>query len=121
MDAILTGSGEFRARDEALCVAIGQDLTSAFEGYAWDVGADHEAGVVCIRLAVPMVGGAAQPGFLLHISTVIGPDGRKKVHRAAGEVLERWRLRRDRAPRDWMEEARENGLITDAMILKSRH
>jgi len=120
MDAILTGSGDMRAADMRLCVAIGEDLTRNFPGYAWDVGVDHEAGVLSIRLAVPVAGGMAQPGFLMHIRTAISADGQKKVRAAGGEVLERWRLRRDRAAADWAEHAQANGLDRANMVLKSR-
>ena len=109
MDAWLTGHGRTRAADKALCIVVGEDLTRAYPGYAWDVGCDHEAGTVAVRLAVPVEGGMAQPGFLLHISSVVGPDGQHKVRRAGGEVLERWKLRRERAPHDWLEQAREIG------------
>ena len=119
-EAILTGDGPTRMADEALCLVVGRDLTESFPGYAWDVGCNHEAGVISIRLAVPMVGGASQPGFLLHISTVVGSNGQKKVRDAAGEVLERWRLRRSAAKGDWLEEALNNGLDKDSMVLKSR-
>jgi hypothetical protein len=120
MDAILTGDGATRAADEALCLVIGRDLTETYPGYAWDVGCNHEAGVVAVRLATPEIGGMAQPGFMLHISTVVGPDGQKKVRQAGGEILERWRLQRERAQSDWVERAQENGLDKTNMVLKSK-
>lgn len=120
MEAILTGDGATRAADEALCLVVGRDLTETYPEYAWDVGANHEAGVIAIRLAVPMQGGMAQPGFLMHISTVVGPDGQKKVRLAGGEILERWRLQRERAQQDWIERATENGLDKTNMVLKSK-
>lgn len=121
METILTGSGATRAADEALCLVIGRDLTETYPGYGWDVGANHEAGVIAIKLAVPTLGGMAQPGFLVHISTAVGPGGQKKVREAGGEILERWRLQRDQAPRDWVQRAQENGLDKGNMVLKSRY
>lgn len=121
MEAMLHGSGAMRAADEALCIVIGQDLTAAYPGYAWDVGVDHEAGVLNIRLSVPVVGGMAQPGFLMHVATAIGSNGQKKIRAAGGEILERWRLRRDRASRDWLDEAHQNGLDRSNMVLKSKY
>ena len=120
-EAIVTGEGATQAADEALCIVVGRDLMDAFPGYAWDVGCNHEAGVLSIRLSVSVVGGMAQPGFLMHISNVVGPGGQKKVRNAAGEVLERWKLRRGAAKADWMEEALSNGLDTGNAVLKSRH
>jgi hypothetical protein len=121
MEAILTGEGATRAADEALCLVIGRDLTETYPGYAWDVGCNHEAGVVAVRLAVPQVGGMAQPGFLLHIATVVGPDGQRKVRAAGGEILERYRLQRECAQDDWLQRAEANGLDKTNMIVKSKH
>jgi hypothetical protein len=120
MEAMLTGEGATRAADEALCIIVGRDLTETFPGYAWDVGVNHEAGVLSIRLSIPVFGGMAQPGFLMHIATAVGPGGQKKVRDAGGEVLERYRLRRDRAAPDWVEHANQNGLDRANMVLKSK-
>lgn len=121
MEALLTGSGATRAADEALCLVIGRDLTETYPGYAWDVGCNHEAGVLAIQLAVPTTHGMARPGFLMHIATAVGSDGQKKVRAAGGELLERWKLRRGAAQADWVQRAQENGLDMGGVIEKSRH
>jgi hypothetical protein len=121
MEAFLTGGGPTQQADEALCLVIGHDLTETYPGYAWDVGCNHEAGVITIRLAVPVTGGMCQPGFLMHISTVVGPGGQKKVLAAGGEILERWNLRTDHAPHDWVDRAIDNTLDRSNMVLKSKY
>lgn len=121
MEAYLTGEGPTRDADEALCLVVGRDLTEQFPGYAWNVGCDHNAGVIAIRLAVPQFGGMASPGFLMYISTAIGPNGRDKVRAAGGELLERWRMSREKAPDDWVRRAEDNGLDRSHMIEKSKH
>src|ERR1700685_276368 len=93
-DAILTGYGATRAADEALCIIVGRDLTETFPGYFWNVGVNHEAGVLAISLDLPGEGASTTRGMLLHISTAVGPDGQKKVRAAGGELLERWGLPR---------------------------
>jgi hypothetical protein len=119
--AILTGEGATRAADEALCIVIGRDLTETFPGYFWNVGVNHESGVIAISLAMPGEAGNTTKGFLMYISTAVGPGGQKKTRQAGGELLERWGLPRGRAPEDVIERALEHGLDRGGEILKSRH
>jgi len=120
-DSILTGEGPTRMADQDVCIAVGEDLTQTYTGYFWNVGCNHEAGVVAISLAIPGDNGNTTRGFLLHLSTIMGPGGQKKVRAAGGELLERWGLPRGRAPQDVIERALEHGMDRGGEILKSRH
>lgn len=119
MDAILTGSGETRMADQDLCVAVGEDLTQTFPGYAWFVGVEH--GSVIIDLEVPKPIGMERYAYRLNISTVLGPGGQKKVRSAGGELLERFGLRRGPAHEDTDQIASAHGLIIDGHRNKSKH
>lgn len=122
MDAVITGHGPRQMADEDICRAIGEDLTQTYPGYLWQVGCNHDAGVATILLIVPTATRADQAkGFMIHLDTVVGPGGSKKVRDAGGEVLERWGLPRGRAPSDYMAQAGEHGLDTANSITKSRY
>jgi len=116
-------AGPTQAADLQLCRVIMDALGQAYPGYLWGVGVNHEAGVLKITLNVPQLlrKGMGEAGFLLHIATAIGPGGAKKVLSAAGEILERYRLPRERAPDDWMMRAKLGGYDGANMILKSKH
>lgn len=119
-----TDDAEIARAEAALCIAIGEDLMRTYPGYIWDVGFTHASGVVTIKLTVPLSvrpGGTGEPGFLIHAETAVGPGGQRKVRAAGGELLERWRLPRQRAPGDWVEQAWENGLDKTNMITRSKH
>lgn len=124
-DAIVSGSGDTQMADQDLCIAVGEDLTATFPGYVWAVGCDHQAGVLNIRLILDADALTSRRfgeyGYLLHISSVLGPGGQKKVRNAGGEVLERYGLPRTRAPQDVSARAVEHGLDLDAIVTKSRH
>lgn len=120
-DIIFTGHGPTRMADHDLCVAVGEDLTSTYPGYFWNVGCNHEAGALHIELVIPHQVGNTTKGFLMHISTAVGPGGQKAVRKAGGELLERWGLPRGRAPKDTIERALEHGLDEGNAILKSRY
>ena len=120
-EAILTGEGPTRMADQDVCLAVGEDLTRMYPGYAWMVGCNHEAGTLHIDLPGQKPVGMERFGYLLHISTVLGAGGQKAVMRAGGEMLERLRLRRGFAHPDTNEIAREHGLDTGNAVLKSRH
>ena len=122
MDAVITGHGPRQMADEDICRAIGEDLTQTYPGYLWQVGCNHDAGVATILLIVPTAPRAYQTkGFMIHLNTVVGPGGSKKVRDAGGEILERWGLPRGRAPSDYMARAGANGLDTANSITKSRY
>lgn len=124
MEAVFDISEETEASERALCYCIGVDLMQTYPGYVWNVGFTREGGVVTIMLVVPLSvrpGGMGSPGFLMHAATAVGPGGQARVRAAGGEILERWRLPRDKAPADWVEMAWDNGLDRTNMVTKSRY
>jgi hypothetical protein len=121
MSAEITGSGPTRMQDEDVCIAVGEDLTRAYPGYLWMVGCNHEAGTLHIDLQVPKPIGMEAYGYLLYISSVLGPGGQKIVMRAGGELLERFGLRRGSAAQETNHIAADHGLITDGHHNKSKH
>ena len=122
MDAGFTGYGEREMADRDVCIAIGEDLTRAYPGYMWNVGCNHQAGVAQIMLMMPSDKPSnTTKGFLIHLSTALGPGGQKKVLLAGGEILERWGLPRSRSPEDMVLRAHEHGLDESNMITKSRY
>lgn len=121
--AVPDDEGSIDRAEQALCLMVGESLTQAYPGYVWNVGCTRQSGALTIKLAVPLSlrpGGFGEPGYLLYISTVIGPGGHKRVLAAGGEILERWALIRGSAKGDWVEHAWENGLDKSHMILKSK-
>lgn len=123
MDAIVTGSGETQMADEDVCIAVGEDLHRNFPGYPWMVGVDtrEHVGRVVIDLGIDKPPHLRNYAFALHVSSVIGPGGQKRVMRAGGELLERFGLRRGAAHPDTLDIALEHGLITDDNKDKSKH
>lgn len=121
MEAYLSGEGPTQMADQDLCIAVGEDLTRTYPGYAWMVGCNHESGTLHINVDVPKPAGLEGYGYLLHISSVIGPGGQKRVHMAGGEMLERFRLRRGVAHADTDELALAHGLDLTGHKNKSRY
>jgi hypothetical protein len=115
--AILTG----KMADQDVCIAVGEDLNQAYPGYFWMVGCDHFAGTIQIDLQISKPIGLDKYGYLLHLSTVLGPGGQKAVRHAGGELLERFGLRRRSAHEDTYEIAREHGLDIGNAHNKSKH
>jgi hypothetical protein len=116
--AQVISSGPDAMAEEDLCLAIGEDLAKHYPGYPWMVGVDH--GSVCIDLGVEKPIDMQRYGYRLNVATVIGPGGQKRVMEAGGELLERFGLRRGRAPDDAADLARENGLDVSGARNKSR-
>jgi hypothetical protein len=112
MDALLGSSGDtkFAMEDQDLCIAIGEDLDRTYPGYLWMVGVDHQAGSIVIDLQVEKPPHLRNYGYRLNITSAFGPAGQKKVRDGAGELLERFGLRRGSAHPDTDEIAREHGL-----------
>lgn len=107
--------------DMDVCRAVGEDLSRAYPGYPWMVGANHEAGTCVVDL--PEVFKPVKYrnwGILLHLSSLMGPGGQKKVLFAGGEMLERLGLPRSAAPADAKNKARENGMDVGNAIIISR-
>ena len=96
--------------DQDVCMAVSEDLCATYPGYPWLVGCDHDAGTVAIDLAVEKPPAFRNFGYMLHLSSIMGPGGQQKVRTAGGELLERYNLRRDRAPEDIYARAKDNGL-----------
>lgn len=120
-DAILTGYGARILDDQRVCVLVGEFLTREYPGIEWMVGADHEAGTIQIDIMCAKPLGMERFGYLLHLSSIMGPDGQRKVRNAGGELLERFGIRRDRPSAEWRTQAAEHGLDVGGAIVKSRH
>jgi hypothetical protein len=104
---------EHAMSDQDVCIAVGEDLTQTYAGHPWMVGCDHEAGTVYIKLAYDPPAAKPQLGqmeYMLHLSTVLGPGGQKRVRTAGGEMLERWGLPRAAATTDSRDAAAAHGL-----------
>lgn len=121
MDAAFVADGEHIMAEEDLCRAVGEDLSRAYPGYPWMVGCSLQAGTVVINLPEPW-----KPlkyrnhGILLHMGSLMGPGGQKKVLFAGGEMLERMGLPRSAAPQDAGQRAKENGLDVANAVIKSK-
>ncbi len=117
-------SGEHAMAERDICLAVSDTLHANYPGYAWRVGCTLESGVVVVELCVPLASRLKPTnqtkGFMIHIKRLQGPGGIKKVIWAGGEVLERWKLPRDKAPADWVEMAWEHGLDESNSVVKSR-
>ena len=119
--SFLTGYGARLKEDQDVCVRVGTELARHFPGFDFMVGVDHDAGTVAIDIMTDKPMGLANYGYLLHLATVLGPDGPRRIRNAGGELLERFGLRRDRADAEWRLQAREHGLDTSNNHNKSRH
>jgi hypothetical protein len=116
-----TGDNAMAERD--LCLAVSDTLMASYPGYAWGVGCTLESGMLAISLIVPLAdvaGANARPGYLIRISSCYGPNGVKRVRDAGGELLERWKLNRGKAPADWVDLAWENGQDRAGEVIKSK-
>jgi hypothetical protein len=120
-DSFLTGYGERLADDQAVCVKVGEMLAREYPGIDWMVGVDHEAGTVAIDIMCDKPIGMEKYGYLLHLSSIMGPDGQRKVRNAGGELMERFGIRRDRPGAEWRVTAAEHGLDIGGNHNKSRH
>jgi hypothetical protein len=122
MEAYVESDGSPKAMaEEDLCRAVGEDLSKHYPGHPWMVGACLQGGTIAIRLGYDLPQKLAAMGYLLHISTLVGPGGHQAVMRAGGEWLERLRLSRAEARDETGFRAKENGLNVDAIVTKSRH
>jgi hypothetical protein len=121
VDAHVESYGPHAMAEQDLCIAVGEDLTKHYPGHPWMVGADLSAGTIAIRLGYELPPRLAPMGYLLHIATLMAPGGHQRVMQAGGEWLERLGLPRGPAASETLARAAENGLNTDASVLKSRH
>lgn len=107
------GNSEQDVKDIALCKEVWEVLDKHYPGHPWMVGADHFAGTVSIQLAYEdrVEFNYSKWGYLLHIRNLNTPESMKKVMRAGGEMLERWKLARTGASQHAVGDARRNGLM----------
>lgn len=121
--SIIAGDGHGRQQraEEGLCHVVLTTLNRAYPGYDFLASVNFTAGVMNLDIICDKPAPLRGHGFLLHLSSLMGPGGEKKVLNAGGEMLERFGLRRDRADAEWRMQARENGLEMGGVILKSRH
>lgn len=112
------GNAAQDAKDIALCKSVWEVLDKHYPGHPWMVGADHFAGVVTIQLAYEdrVEFNYSRYGFLLHIRNLDAPESMKKVMRAGGEMLERWKLARSGANQHAVGDARRNGIIREGAL-----
>lgn len=121
--SIVSGDGHGRQQlaEEALARIALIALHTTYPGYDWLATVNFEAGVMNLDLICEKPIGLQGHGYLLHLKSVMNPDGERKILNAGGEMLERFGLRRDRADAEWRMQARENGLDMGNVIKKSRH
>lgn len=121
--SIIAGDGYGRQQqaEEALCHMALVVLNRAYPGYDFLASTNFTAGVMNLDIVCEKPLGLQGHGFLLHLSSIMGADGERKILNAGGEMLERFGLRRDRADAEWRTQARENGLDIGNIIRKSKH
>ena len=113
--------GEKAAEDMATAGAVMAELNKHYPGHQWYVEANAEAGVVTIKLLYEAVRGRTSSwGCLIHLTTMANISWQKKVMMVGGELLERWNLKRGAYREGDKLRAKENGIITNNAILKSR-
>jgi len=117
---VVESGGQTAMADIDVCIAVADDLRHFYPGHPWRISCNHEAGTAVIDLDYPRPLHLRNARFMIYISTCIGPDGRKHVMRAGGDLLERWGLPRGAAKASAYAMAGENGLDASHMILKSK-
>lgn len=85
------GNDPYARADAALTAAVFHKLWQCYPGHPWSVEADHEQGIVKLRLEILMKG---PNWFILHINTLKTDPTLKAVMRAGGDMLERFALGR---------------------------
>lgn len=99
------------AADIALCGKVSEILNRHYPEHLWMVGADHQAGLIYVELPYDPIIRVYNLGFKLHITKLGNAKSmEKKVMKAGGELLERYKLKRGKASNDVLDLARENGL-----------
>lgn len=87
-----TGEASSALKADLLCKHIGQTLKKHYPNRAWYVDVSIEGGVA--KILSPSI--SLRHGFLIHISGKTNDQIEKDVVRAGGEVLERFKLSRER-------------------------
>jgi len=111
--------GESQAADIALCSKVSEILNKHYLNHPWLIGCNHETGVFSIKLLYPnKLGMIGNHGVLLHLRKSAANHDilKKKVMRAGGELLERWKLATKKADADSYAKAKTNGLITEGVV-----
>ena len=109
--------GAKAAADESMSKQIGECLVRHYPGHSWMVEANSVSGVATIRLLyTDMLGRVSRFGCLAHLHKWTDA----LIMRLGGELLERYGLARGAARQDTAGIARQNGLILDGAIGKSR-
>lgn len=106
--------GDQEIKDLDLGKKIMEALEKYYAGHSWFVNVCHDAGTASIQLMYkdkqnqPLIW---KWGYLLHIKNLLQPDDiNKKVMTAGGEILERFRLKRESASSESEILAAVNGL-----------
>ncbi len=99
------------AEDIIMCGKVSEILNRHYPDHLWMIGADHEAGMIYVELPYDTKIHVYNLGFKLHINKLGNAKSmQKKVVKAGGELLERYKLKRGRASQDVLGLAHENGL-----------
>ena len=107
---------EYDAADEELCRKVSEILNRHYPDHLWMVGADHHAGLIYVELPYDTLIHVYNLGFKLHINKLGNAKSmQKKVMKAGGELLERYKLKRGRASENVLGLAKENGLDRSSM------
>jgi hypothetical protein len=94
---VLDEFGYFDEANKTLCRIVGEKLAEVYPGRPWGVDAQIESGIVKI-----CVQGFPQWPFVLHVATLKGDPTLKSVVRAGGELLERFKMSREKfSIADW--------------------
>jgi hypothetical protein len=84
------------ATPELLAKRISETLIKHYPGFLWGVNVNPDGGIVTVQ-NLSLTG---RWGFILKLKELDTDPGLKKVMRAGGEILERFRLRRARAEQE---------------------
>ncbi len=82
----------FKAADLFLTGQVADVLQRHYPGHAWLIEVSHAQGVV--MLSIPLFMGRNK--FVLHMTNLKSDPGLRRVVRAGGEILERYRIPRQR-------------------------
>lgn len=113
-DIHVEAEGDTAIADVDMCIAVGEDLTQHYPGHPWQVGCNHESGMVTITLGYPggqtKGGDQFQWGYCLHLSDLMSSGAQKRVMRAGGELLERFGVARRAGDANAIVDAMAHGL-----------
>jgi len=116
-----SGYGLQQVADKALAAKVAAVLLRHYPNYNWMVEANHEAGVVTIRLMyTDRLGRLSRYGCLMHLSSFHGAEGDRKVMMLGGELLERYKLKRGLADPETALLVRNQKLLLDNAVTKSK-